>query len=599
MNIQLKLLIAILLGFVLFGVGYMTGRSGDSDVNTRIKPVETRNTVEFPSSQSKTRTTLPSTDVPVSLEAIFSKPSVFEVLRFTHDGIATMSADQVQSLALDAVDSDYGAIKNSIIVVCLRRLTDIDPIATLEFIDSNPRLAVRNLSMLVIANWLYLDPPGVVQYVSNMEAGPQQTQFARRLVGEYSLREAGLTYQLDHILGPEAEKFRMAKQVNAMGPAEAYRVALTAGDPRTRRSLLTNALTRWAAEDPVAAIREAASLSDESLRISLVTEVFRSYVSHDPVAAIAYIEQFSGHKEMTQSLIHIAADQAPLLALPLVEAHVLRTGNDHSLRSLLASWANTQPEQAIAYIDAMDEQDRLKHYQAVYRVYLQKQPKQAIDWVVSRFNDSPLIAGAALQQSVSAQSIDYALHVLNTTNTPGVRSNLIPSIAIYKMQTDQDAALDWLEGYRNDASYETALLNIIGSMAYSSPAKAAAALTPMLDHQLAAQRIGSIASSWYQKDPIAAMAWIDQLSNTSAKDTALTTLIHQTYSQDPELAATYLKKIQTPFKREDASVVVAMGLLSSTNRTADAIIKDLDLTANAAAKVRESAEQIRAHRYLN
>jgi hypothetical protein len=283
----------------------------------------------------------------------------------------------------------------------------------------------------------------------------------------------------------------------------------------------------------------------------------------------------------------------------LVEGYTLRTGNDRPLRSLLSSWAQAQPEQAIAYIDSMDEKHQLRYYQSVYGVYLNNQPEQAIDWVISRFDDSPIIAGAALRQSVSAQSIDYALHILETTNNPGVRSNLITSITTFKTQTDQQAALDWLQNYRNDPGYEPALLGIIGRMAYQSPDEAAQMLTPILDHKRAAQQVGTIASNWYKKDAAATVAWIDRMTNANAKDQALTSLIHATFKQDPELAASYLKKIETPFKREDASLIVAVGFLQQSEKTADEIIEELNLTGNAAARVRESASQILAQPYLN
>lgn len=338
-------------------------------------------------------------------------------------------------------------------------------------------------------------------------------------------------------------------------------------------------------------------LSNESLKNRLIKTAFSHYAELEPDAALEYIERYEFDDEsMKEQLIATVAARNPLKALFMVEAHTQQTGSDGAMRTLLSSWAKTEPQQAIAYIDTLTEEKRLPYYQMIYGTYLRNQPEAALDWVISRFDEDPTIAGTALRQSISPDSVDYAVNVLKSTNSAGIRSSLIPGIAAYKAGSDPRAALDWLEGFQNEPGYESALLQIVQRMSQSDPEEAAAAIAPILNSDLVDANVGNIAFGWYQKNPQESLSWVDQLPNNSAKEIAITRIIHSIHYQDPDLAASYLSMIQTPFRKEDASIVIAMGYLKNNAGNVENIIAKLDMTQNAAAKVRDAARQYGAAR---
>lgn len=587
-----------LVAFVLvFALGVVAGTLYEDKELAPTQKTKTQVIVSFPEPLPTETSNDLVAKASFDVEAVFVHNSVYKILRHTYQLTDQMNAKELQQFALDAAESQHGSLRNNLIAISLRRLAEIDAQSTIEFVQANPNIEDQQFLNLVMSNWLYLNPEESVTYVSNLEPGSLQTQFAYRLIGEPQFSDPALTLKLEQILGPEAQRMITRKKVSLAVPKDAFQIALNLPDEREQQEQLRNAVSRWARTDPQAAFERIQQLRNQTLKNSLTQSVFYQYAEHDPDAAVNFLERTVFNDENVRtSLLTALASSNPYKALPLVERYTEETGADSPMRNLLTTWAQKSPEEAIAYIDNLDEEKQFNHYQSVYSIYLRNDPEAALDWVVSRFDDSPQVAGLALQQSVSEKSVRYALNILNTTSNERIRTNLIPGIASFKARQNHNDALDWLQEHQNSSAYEPALLHVIQRMLLTAPEEAATAIMPIISHDLAGNQAGNIASVLYKKDRQTGMDWIERLPNGTAKDNALSRIIHDLHRVEPDLAASYLPMIETPYRRDDASVMVAVGFIQNNQLDAEKIVKDLGLSNNAAEKVRDAVRQARAIR---
>lgn len=590
---MVKISLTLITFMTVFALGIIAGTFYDNKEAVQSQANKKQVIVTFPESQSSATSNALTEDQNFSVEAALAHDSVYQILRHTYTLTDQMTPAELQQFSLDAATTEIGSLRNNLISISLRRLVELDPQSTLEFVHSNSTLDDRLFLNQVIANWMFMSPTEAVDYVANLDAGPMQTQLAYRLIGEARLKDHGLNLRLEKIIGPRADKWVTQKKLNQALPSEAFDIALNLSNKRDQRQHLHNAVNRWVSSEPEMVFSKILQIEDQDLRYSLMQSIFLEYIAYDTNAAILFLSQheFDGHVTKN-SLLQLLAREAPLQTLGLVEAEPPGQGKANVLGSLLRAWASTEPLQAIAYIDAMEQNpQQLSYYQAAYSSYLAKDPEAALDWIASRFDDNRPAAISALSQSISENTIEHALNLLETTDHEGIRSALLPAIANYKAASSHEGATEWLYGFRNNPGYESALLGMVYKITQESPEKAAASIAPVLNSKLVDQYVGYIAQKWYEQDREASILWVQSLPNANAKDAALTSIIHQVYSQDPDLAVSYLRQIETPFKKDDVSLFVATGYLQR-GVSVEKIIQDLQLSDNAAARVRDAARQI-------
>lgn len=204
---MLKTALVTILFVLVFTVGVVAGATYRSvEKRAEYDPPGDRVIVHYSEKNLAIPASVVATQESLDLESIFEIDTVFKMLQSTYALTESMSPEEVQALALDAAASKFGSIRNNIIAVCLRRLVEVDPESTVDFVQSNPLIPNQQFLNLVIANWLFLNPAAAVEYVVNLEPGSLRTQFAYRLIGEPYLEDYALSNQLDEILGPDARR---------------------------------------------------------------------------------------------------------------------------------------------------------------------------------------------------------------------------------------------------------------------------------------------------------------------------------------------------------------------------------------------------------
>lgn len=569
----------------VFALGFVMGRSGE-DANQKLNAKREAKVIDFPqvpAGHDEHHGTV------YSLQEIRAEPDIFKMLLLANKSIEAMSALQVQQFILDINDTEIGALESNITLIGLRRLTAIDPISTLKFIASNPLLSNPDYPGTVVTNWLYQDPQAALDYVQKVQDQQQQQLYARILIGHKALKDAGLDGQLDHLLGDSAFHIRTRKQLEGLVPEQAFEQALGLREGGYRTQQVQNALYRLVHEDAVAAFHKVTSLNDTELKERLLPEVFRALVTADFELALSYVEDnIASNSKLKELLWHLAREN-PQRAIHLVEQY----GDQHAKMNLVRSLAEKNPQQAIAYLDEINQSDQqsLKNYEAVFRVYLEQDPDAALAWVISRYDQYPMVAAQALRQTFNEASEQALLRAMASTDNRGVKANLLQSLVTKKLAAGSEQALQWLGQFDGQPGYNNALRMIARDLSAKQPARAAELLEPLLlapaSAPVSAPWVGSIAVNWYKQDPEAALVWINGMPPSKARDYGLHTLVFELRNSKPQTAKQLALQINTGYMRSQATQTLAMNLVADPNRSAESLIEEFQLTGESAEMLRD------------
>jgi hypothetical protein len=275
----------------------------------------------------------------------------------------------------------------------------------------------------------------------------------------------------------------------------------------------------------------------------------------------------------------------------MVEAFIARTGNANPLNGIISTWVQQSPAEALAYIETMDEQRRGTLYQSAAYSYVNSHPVEGFDWLLRQTDRYPQLVETTIGSSINHNTINIAERMISQVSNPKVRARLITGIGNYKASQDSDQALRWLDGYRRDPAYTTAVQNVIASMSHQNPKGAAEAIESRIGEGYAEPLVGQIASNWYRASPTEAMAWLNRLPEGKAKLNALSNIVSSIAHQDPDRAMEVLNALPEGPRRNDAKRNIAFARLSRAPEDIDEIIADLNLTQAEAAQMRQFAER--------
>jgi hypothetical protein len=339
----------------------------------------------------------------------------------------------------------------------------------------------------------------------------------------------------------------------------------------------------------VAAFHKVTSLNDTALKERLLPEVFRALVTADFELALSFVEDnIASNSKLKELLWHLAREN-PQRAMHLIEQY----GDQHARINLVRSLAEKNPQQAIAYLDETNQSDQqsLKNYEAVFRVYLEQDPDAALAWVISRYDQYPMVAAQALRQTFNEASEQALLRAMASTDNRGVKANLLQSLVTKKLAAGSEQALQWLGQFDGQPGYNNALRMIARDLSAKQPARAAELLEPLLlapaSAPASAPWVGSIAVNWYKQDPEAALVWINGMPPSKARDYGLHTLVFELRNSKPQTAKQLALQINTGYMRSQATQTLAMNLVADPNRSAESLIEEFQLTGESAEMLRD------------
>jgi thioredoxin-like negative regulator of GroEL len=527
----------------------------------------------------------------LTYEAIEAESSIFSQLKLAHLLADEADVEGLKALILKAVKSRDPLYNYNLVSIFLEKFTSLDPSAAIKFIEANSSIANHRFISHVVTSWVREDPEAAIDYFNSLTNMQLKNEIAGRLFSDPTLVDSGLLAELEQSLGQSAAAMRGMMQANQLPPPQALEEALLMNQPN-RMSAIQIALIRWLHNDPEAAIARIQSHSNTDERHQMLQSILHEYVNIDEDAAFAFARaNLSDNVQLEQQMLSMLGQRDPKRTLPMIEDFISRTGNANPLNSLIATWIQQAPAEALAYIDTMDEQRRGTLYQSAAFSYVNSHPDEAFDWLLRQSDRYPQMVENTIASSINHNTISIAERMVAQVENPSIRTRLITGIGNYKASQNPEAALRWLEGYQRDPAYPTAVQNVISSMSHQNPKGAARAIEDRITEDYAAPIVGQVAANWYRGNPQEALGWLRGLPDGEAKNMAFRSIVSNVAHQDPEAALEILDGIPEGPRKSDAKRNIAYSRLSRSPNDIEDIIKELDLTGQDAAQLRAMAQQ--------
>ncbi len=527
----------------------------------------------------------------LSYEGIERQATIFDQLKYAHDLADKASIGELETYINDAARRRDPLYAYNLVSVFLEKYTALDPHGAIAFVDSNPNLADQQFITHVVTSWVRTDPEAAIDYFKSVTDLHLRNALGGRLLSDPTLEASGFNEEILAALGSNAREMAGMISTQQLPPAMAFEQALQL-EPRARQSAMHTALIRWLREDPEQVVNRIQQHPNLDERTRMFQGILNEYINIDEDAAYAFAQQhLTGNARTEQHMLMVLGQRNPVRTLPLVEDFIARTGNVNPLNSMVSTWVQQDPQAAISYIDTLGESQRANLYQSVAYSYVNSHPEQGFRWLLSQRDEFPQIVRNTIGRGINHGTVAIAERTVSQVADPQLRTQLITGIGNYKATQDPESALTWLEQYRSDAAYPTAVQNVISSMSHQNPRAAAAALEQRLDNQYAAPLAGQIVASWYRANPRDALDWANNIKSVEVRANALSNVVMMIAQQDSDEALRIVRSLPEGQHRDNAKRNVAFSLISTRPDEVEEIISELDLSPNDARHMRDMARQ--------
>ncbi len=431
---------------------------------------------------------------PAGIDIVSVAFSPVDAASFRIDAIGRM-AERDPSAALAAAEaldiSQAQTIAQQRIASVMAR---IDPHTGFEYADSIPiALQRRRYMERLLDDWAKLDPDAMMAFLETAD-------FSEMAVSEVSFQALAMT-------GPErllslADRFAPELRIHAQNAALAVLGAL----------------------DPTNAYERVQSLPPTGDRDQLIQGIAQRYAEQDPEGAILWATSLQPRSPAAlNAVLSGVAATDPVRAADAVIADILNPasaniGEVPMIASVLSAAMRAQSREMADVADVLHAHAdaRVKtQLTMMLQLWPQADPQSAVEWITQ--NPSALSSDVAMTfaQQVAAQ--DSALAAQVTGRIPQhARDQWIAGAASGMARSDFDDAMRWIGGFEGDPAYDNAIQATLRSAAAAQPEAVARYLET--NSAYAGDVAAQVAVGWAARDPVAAAAWADGLSDV---DTAV------------------------------------------------------------------------------
>jgi len=266
-------------------------------------------------------------------------------------------------------------------------------------------------------------------------------------------------------------------------------------------------------------------------------------------------------------------------------------GRHLEMKLLMRSWANFDPEGALAYasssLDAKSE--RRFGISEALAGWAIKDTAAAIEWANRNHpgrqdGDNPLLVGVIkglaetslpeanqlmlglpdgsarwqastfLAQEYSKGDIQQAMQWADRypQSDPRMRETIVGQIGANLAKRDLQATADWVTGMKQEPATERVMENLMNQWVGESPEDAALWIDGLDDAFHKSYAMRALSNRWSIKDPVATAEWLNQLPTSEHSDGAINEFVSRIRLQDPKGAAGWAATISDPAIRENA-----------------------------------------------
>ena len=527
----------------------------------------------------------------LTYQDVDAEPAIFTKLMLAHLLADQAAVADLKTYILQAGQSRDPLYNDNLVGVFLEKFTALDPRAAINFIEASSTLSNHQFIIHVVTSWAREDPEAALEYVNSLTNLQLKNALAGRLFLDPTLAESGLLTELEASLGKSAVAMRGMMQVNQLPPPQALEEALLMNHP-SRMSAIQMALIRWLRTDPEATIARIQSHANTDERHQMLQSILHEYVNIDEDAAFAFARaNLSDNVQLEQQMLSMLGQRDPQRTLPMIEDFIVRTGNANPLNSLIATWVQQAPAEALAYIDTMDEQRRGTLFQSAAFSYVNSHPDEGFDWLLGQSDQYPQMVENTIASSINHNTIAVAERMVARLESSAIRTRLITGIGNYKASLNSADALTWLEGFKQDPAYTTAVQNVISSMSHRNPKNAAKAIEARMGEDYVTPLVVQVAANWYRGNPKEAVAWLQRLPDGEARNMGFSSIVSNVAHQDPAAAMALLDAIPDGPRKTEAKRNIAYARLARSPNDIEDIIDSLNMTGQDATQLRAMAEQ--------
>ncbi|GAB5412851.1 MAG: hypothetical protein Cons2KO_04540 [Congregibacter sp.] len=542
----------ILLAFFLF-VGFVAGYLGHGFLNDPQKKPPPRllkpSIVRDAPSAAVPRPT-GSSRSPVSFADLYDQPSIFDTLHTAFQLAADADLESLKTYIGASLAIDDPLFHSNIADVFFERLTALDVAESIALAeDLTSRQHRYQFTTSGVRTWVRTDPDAALAYLDALDDLQLRRMAANAIANDTGLPDTVLQSG-QKILAATILELRGSQVLMATSGG-----AIVSGS-RTREDFA--AIEQQLRNDPQETMGDLLAMPSTQQRQMLLMYALNKLAVWDLELAMEYLDDYPNELASAKSqVLVIAAQSQPERFRAEIEEHARRTGDGNAMSQLIMSMMKSDRDGALAYYDA--QSGDLKR-QIGYRLAMQlvqEDPREGLRWVMEQESNESLVAVALQAGNVDVSAEAEALLAELPAGAEN-RDQLLSAVAAGRARLDPRSALDWLDGFRGEAGYDTAYAQVMHEWAGREPAAAAEQLTLEPIQTDDQGLVSSLTHRWARSDPDAAESWAMDLRDESMRDAALSTLVGVYAQTDVDRARALYFRLPAGPGRDRAGVSLAM-----------------------------------------
>jgi hypothetical protein len=462
----------------------------------------------------------------------------------------------------------------------------------------------------------------ISEMLANVDAFPnhaRRRETRERLIDYLTMIDPLKALELREALPGQGILGKAFQQLGRNGLSEAVRIAESLEDAGDRRSALVAAYVGASEIDPVGAFATLKTFPEATA--SHYHEVFDNWAETDPAAAALAaltVDSAANRRSALKIVGQEWAESDPEAALAWIKTAQLSSFERENMRaSALKGFGKRDPAAALELLSTLDAATRAKHLPGTVQALAGKDPAAALKWIrdeppgyaknraveqaigslanqvpdetLALAREFPELAGNVLGSAfgnLARNDLPGALEKLKEWEGTDHYNDALQNVASAYTSQDPDSALKWamelpddqksnilrsvignianddplqaashldkFSSPENQSSYDSAVGSIASSWARRDPVAAAEWLQSMPESNGRTSGLQQVANRWAQADPVSASEWIATLPQGETRDSAATALINHIQNDDPEMAIAWSENLTNPDQRQQS-----------------------------------------------
>lgn len=493
-----------------------------------------------------------------------------------------------------------------------------DPLGALQQVMDLDRPTLQNyllprLAGLAVGN----DAAAAFALSASIDDLVLRRMFEMSLMSAWAEQDPNAVFQWLETADPVAlQASATAFQSLARNDAERLLAIVDDLPPMLRNAARSAYLQVLVERDPVAAIAELDFMAAGQEREQMMQTVAQAYAQQDPDSALAWVRTLSPPSQsamqaVLRGIALVDVDRAIDVFVEMLDEQGSAPFSDPTSLtgslsfSMMLSTLSSNGANVSRLTDKLLESNdpRMQSIlSSTLASWSSRDMDAALSWTLANAAELDRVVFDRLGRRLAETDLDRAMTTLEQLG-PTQRQAWMDGMVSQMARTDLDRAVQFVDGYRGQPGYDSAVGRLVQEMARSDPERAARklsevgssadtmsaafmiarewsntdplsaarwALSEISDEQTQANALSTITSTWAQRDSAAAERWLFGLASGPERDAAANGLV-QAAAQAGEFEPRYLEA----YSSDEASQKGAMNAIITIGRTDPARADDL------------------------